>query len=48
MVEWKGDSENWVPVRDLNNSNSTEEAVCVTGNRIEEETDFNWGNQGCA
>ena len=42
LVEWKNDSVDWVPLKDLNQSNSVELAEYAMANEISDEPDFSW------
>ena len=42
LVEWKDGSMNWVPLKDLKNSNPVDLAEYAVANALEEEPAFKW------
>lgn len=42
MVQWKGGATEWIPLKDLKNSNPIEVAEYAVANRLENEPAFVW------
>ena len=42
LVEWKDGSQDWIPLKELKNSNPVETAEFAVANRIHEEPAFSW------
>ena len=42
LVEWKGGSSSWIPLKDLESSNPVELAEYAAGNRLDVQPAFKW------